>query len=121
VIHSVFHAIHHSIKHSHRVVNSIGGYYARNPHKIIDHGSNVIGYGGTAAKMTGKALAYGGYHAGRLTVKHGPTVVKAAGSLAAKGGVHIGKMVWTHGPTVAKHTTNFMVKSALKGFKLISS
>jgi hypothetical protein len=64
---------------------------------------------------------YGGYHAGRLTVKHGPTVVKAAGNLAAKGGVHIGKMVWTHGPTVAKHTANFMVKSALKGFKLISS
>jgi hypothetical protein len=47
--------------------------------------------------------------------------VKAAGNLAAKGGVHIGKMVWTHGPTVAKHTANFMVKSALKGFKLISS
>lgn len=121
MIPAVFRAIHHSIKHSHRLVSSIGGYYARNPHKIRDHGSNVIGYGGTVAKATGKALMYGGYHAGRLTVKHGPTVVKAAGNLAAKGGVHIGKMVWTHGPTVAKHTANFMVKSALKGFKLISS
>ena len=39
----------------------------------------------------------------------------------AAAAVQVGKMVWTHGPTVAKHTANFMVKSALKGFKLISS
>lgn len=71
--------------------------------------------------FTGNALLKGGYHAGRLTAQHGPTIVKAAGHVAARGGVHIGKMAWTHGPTVAKHTARFMVKSALKGFKLLSS
>jgi hypothetical protein len=113
--------VHHTIKHSHRLLSSIGKYYASNPHKILDHGSTLIDYGGMAAKGAGKAVLKGGYHAGSAAIKHGPTVAKVAGHIAAKSAAHIGKMVWTRGPRVAKHTANFMVKSAVKGFKLFSS
>jgi hypothetical protein len=41
--------------------------------------------------------------------------------VAKKAAVHIGKLAWTHGPRVAKHTTSFMQKAALKGFKLFGS
>jgi hypothetical protein len=121
VIHHVFRGMHHTARHTHRIVQHIGGYYFRNPEKIIDHGSTAVSCGGIAGKVAGKAILTGGYHAGRLTLEHGPTAVKFGGEVAAKSGVMIGKMVWTHGPTVAKHSARFMMKSALKGFKLLSS
>src|SRR5690242_10887307 len=120
MIHHVFRGIHHTTRYSHRLVRHIGGYYFRNPDKIMDHGSAAVSIGGVAGKAAGKAVLAGGYHAGRLTLKHGPTAVKFGGRVATKSGVAIGKMVWTHGPTVAKHSAKFMVKSALKGFRLIS-
>ena len=110
MIHHVFRGIHHTARHSHRVLNHIGGYYFRNPNKILDHDSTVAGIAGSVGKTVGHA-----------TIKHGPKLVKAGGHVAVKGGVHISKMVWTHGPTVAKYSAKFMAKSALNGLKLLSS
>lgn len=104
--------IHHAHKLG-RALHSLSTYYARNPDKIIDHGSTAANYGGQALGATG-----------RFAMKHGPTAAKHTaiftGKIAGKATVHISKMVWNHGPKVAKHTTKFMVKSAIKGFKLFS-
>jgi hypothetical protein len=95
----------------HRIIRHIARYYAANPQNAVSHGSSAI-----------KA-------ASRI---HVPTVLKHSAKLGGKaafhtakfGGkaaVHIGKLTWTHGPRVAKHTTKFMVKAALKTFKLFKS
>ena len=91
MVHHTVRGIHKMSIHTHKAMHKMLTYYARNPHKIVDHGSTAVSYGGMAAKSAGKAA------------------------------VHIGKLSWTHGPKVAKHTTKFMAKAALRGFKLFSS
>ena len=103
--------MHHHIKTSFRhVVKCLG--YAQN----LRLDKPVIG----AAKMVYKAathpithkVARAGVHIGVGTVKTGyklvthPTTAKITHKL------------WLHGSKAAKHTSHFMVKAALKGFKL---
>jgi hypothetical protein len=95
MIHHAVRGAHHGVRHLSSLTKHIGGFYARNPHKIVDHAQIAANYGGTAAKLVGTG--------------------------AIKGSVHIGKMVWTHGPTVAKHTGRFMQRGAISGFKLFTT
>jgi hypothetical protein len=105
-------------------------------------GLTIFGYAQTAVgliKNTGvhKPVVYGVKHTAKAvyTVATHPFTKAAARTGVSVGigtvrGFHkivthpttakITHKAWLHGSKVAKHTTKFMVKSALKGFKLIN-
>ena len=94
MIHHAARGIHHGTRHVHKLLNHIGGYYLRNPHKALDHGFTAATYGVEASEVVGRA--------------------------AINGGVHVSKLAWRHGPTVAKHSAKFMTRVAIKGFRLFT-
>jgi hypothetical protein len=95
----------------HRIIRHIARYYASSPQNALSHGSSMISAASRIRVPT--VLKHGARLGGRAALH----TAKFGGRAA----VHIGKLTWTHGPRLAKHTTKFMVKAALKTFRLFKS